>query len=97
MIEFYFQISSLSNECEKLQQEIVSQNNVDTGYVNIKKNFWKLFFYFTNFFKNFRIKNKAKTTNNIQEVTQREMKLLSRINKRLNDLKYHVNSATDED
>ena len=37
LIEFYFQISSLSNECEKLQQEIVSQNNVDTGYVNIRK------------------------------------------------------------
>ena len=42
------------------------------------------------------MKHKAKTTNNIQEVTQREMKLLSRINKRLNDLKYHVNTATDE-
>ena len=55
------------------------------------------FISFHNFFKHFRIKNRAKTTNNIQEVTQREMKLLSRINKRLNDLKYHVNSATDED
>ena len=63
----------------------------------MKKKLLETLLYFTNFFKYFRIKNKAKTTNNIQEVTQREMKLLSRINKRLNDLKYHVNSATDEE
>ena len=54
MIEFYFQISSLSNECEKLQQEIVSQNNVDTGYVNMKKKTSGNFVIFHKFFQIFQ-------------------------------------------
>ena len=64
---------NLSEECDKLQHELVNQNKVNNGAS--------------------RLKSKQRSTS-LQDVNQKEMKLLARINKRLSDLK---SKATDND
>ena len=44
----------------------------------------------------FRLKPKNRSSS-LQDVNQKEMKLLTRINKRLNDLKNRVNSSSDDE
>ena len=64
---------NLSEECDKLQHDLVNQNKVNNGPS--------------------RLKSKQRSTS-LQDVNQKEMKLLARINKRLSDLK---SKATDND
>ena len=47
---------------------------------------------------NFRLRPKNRPSSGIQDVTQKELKLLTRMNKRLDDLKNRMNTTeTDED
>ena len=47
---------------------------------------------------NFRLRPKNRPSSGIQDVTQKELKLLTRMNKRLDDLKNRMNTTeTEED